>query len=137
MNAAIKVIQQLYTELNRGDIDAMLSLLDKNVLRIEPEGFPSAGTYRGSEAIRSHFTSGRGTWAEGACTPTDFMVNGDKTVVTVHIKVLLKNNYWIDTHITDGFTVIDGRITEYHSFGAHDQALAWACISTENASLND
>jgi hypothetical protein len=42
------------------------------------EGFPTAGTYRGSAEVQEHVAKGRGTWAEGTCEPEKFLTHGDK-----------------------------------------------------------
>ena len=68
----IEIIRQVYAGINRNDIDAVLDLMDADITRIEPEGFPTAGTYQGHSAMRQHLITGRSTWAEGACEPVDF-----------------------------------------------------------------
>ncbi len=45
-------------------MQAITKDLDPEVVRIEPEGFPTAGTYRGVAEVQEHVTKGRGTWAE-------------------------------------------------------------------------
>jgi hypothetical protein len=46
------------------------------VVRIEPEDFPTAGTYRGIPEVQQHIRSGRGSWAEGTCDPEDSTPDG-------------------------------------------------------------
>ena len=82
----IEIIKKVYSGMNQNDIDAVMSLLDTNVIRIEPE-FLSAATYRGHVELRNHISSGRNTWAEGACEPVEFFSKANKVVVIVHIKV--------------------------------------------------
>jgi hypothetical protein len=50
--------------------------MDVNIVRVEFEGFPTAGTYRGHTDMRRHLITGRSTWAEGACEPFDFLLPG-------------------------------------------------------------
>ncbi len=121
------IIRQLYAGINRNDIEFVVNLMDSKIVRIEPEGFPTAGTYRGQAAMRAHLYKGRNTWAEGACVPVDFITAGNKIVVPVHVKVRLKNNpEWIDGWIADGFVIKEGRITEFHSFADNQKAFEWA-----------
>lgn len=123
----IETIKRLYAGINSNDIDAVIKLMDDNIIRIEPEGFPTAGTYRGLSALRQHLMTGRSTWADGGCEPVDFFAVEDKMVVAVHIKVRLKDKSdWIDAQITDGFIIKDGRIAAFHSFATHPKALEWA-----------
>ena len=127
MASDIEVIQQFYTSLNRNDVDAVVKLLDENIVRSEFEGAPGAGTFRGIQELRNHIISGRSTCAEGACEPVEFFPNGHKTVVLVHVKVRLKENpNWIDGQVSDGFALKDGKITEFHSFTSSEKAFAWS-----------
>lgn len=129
----IKIIRQVYSGINRNDVDCVLNLMDVDVTRIEFEGFPTAGTYRGHTDMRQHLITGRSTWAEGACEPVDFFTAGNKIVVTVHVKVRLKSNSeWIDERITDGFIIKDGRVAEFHSFANSQKAFKWAGIAIDH-----
>lgn len=129
----IEIIRQVYSGINGNDIDFVLNLMDIDIIRIEFEGFPTAGTYRGHTDMRQHLITGRSTWAEGACEPVDFFSAGNKIVVTVHIKVRLKNNSeWIDERIADGFIIKDGRVAEFHSFANNQKAFEWAGIAVNH-----
>ena len=105
---------------------------DPEIVRIEPEGFPSAGTYRGIEEVQEHVTKGRGSWAEGACDPEKFLVKGDKIVVYLHAWVRLKDSTdWVGGRFADGFVFRKGKITQYLSFGERRDALEWAGIEDQ------
>src|SRR6218665_3164398 len=122
----IEIIRQLYSGINRNDPDFTLNLMDEDITRIEFEGFPNSGTYRGHTERRQHLIKGRSTWAEGACEPVDFFAAGNKVVVDVHVKVRLKDNpEWIDAQVADGFIIKDGRIAEFHSFVNKQKAFEW------------
>jgi len=113
-------------------MQAMTRDFDPQIVRIEPKGFPTAGTYRGIAEVREHVTKGRGTWAEGTCEPERFLVNGDKVVVYLHVRVRLKDSTdWIDARFADGFVFRDGKITEYLSFAQRAEALDWAGIEDQ------
>lgn len=90
---------------------------------------PSTGTYRGIPEVLEHIRHGRGTWAEGSCDPEQFLVNGDKVVVYLHVRVRLKNSKdWIDARFADGFVLRNGKIFRYLTFGKRADALQWAGI---------
>lgn len=126
----IDVIKKIYSGINRNDIDSVLDLLDSNIVRVEFEGFPTAGIYRGRTDVRRHLANGRSTWAEGSCEPIECFANGNKVIVVVRVKVRLKkDSKWVDAHIADGFTLIDGRVTEFHSFATKQKAFDWAGLS--------
>jgi uncharacterized protein len=100
----------------------------------KPEGFPTAGTYRGIREVQEHVRHGRGTWAEGTCEPETFLVNGDKVVVYLHARVRLKGSTeWVGGRFADGFEFRNGKIVQYLSFGKRAEALEWAGIEEQAA----
>ena len=129
MNNHVEVLKEYFAAINRNDMQAITRDFAPDIVRTEPGGFPTAGTYRGIEAVRDNVSRGRGTWAEGICEPEGFFVNGDKVVVYLHARVRLKNaTEWTGGRFADGFAFRDGKITEYHSFGDRNDALEWAGI---------
>jgi ketosteroid isomerase-like protein len=113
-------------------MQAMTRDFDPHIVRVEPEGFPTSGTYRGIEEVREHVRAGRGTWAEGSCEPEKFLVKGDKVVVYLYAWVRLKDaTDWIGGRFADGFVFREGKITEYRTFGERDDALKWAGIEEQ------
>ncbi len=129
METEIEVLKQFFAAVNRNDMQAITKDFDPAIVRIEPEGFPTAGTYRGIAEVQEHVRKGRGSWAEGTCEPENFLVNGDKVVVYLHARVRLKDSTeWIGGRFADGFVFRDGKIIEYLSFGERAEALTWAGI---------
>jgi ketosteroid isomerase-like protein len=129
MSNAIEALEQFFAAINRNDMQAITRDFDPEIVRIEPEGFPTAGTYRGIAEVQEHVTKGRGTWAEGTCEPEKFLVNGDKVVVYLHASVRLKDsNKWVGGRFADGFVFRNGKIIQYLSFGERTEALTWAGI---------
>jgi ketosteroid isomerase-like protein len=129
MSTETEALERLFAAINRNDMDAMAADFDPQIVRIEPEGFPTAGTYRGISEVREHVRKGRGSWAEGTCEPEKFLVNGNKVVVYLHARVRLHGSTdWVGGRFADGFVFRDGRIVEYLSFGERSDALVWAGI---------
>ena len=129
MNNEREVLKQFFAAINRNDMHGIPTYFDPQIVRIEPEGFPTAGTYRGIAEVQEHITKGRGTWAEGTCEPEQFLTNGDKVVVYLHVRVRLKDSLdWVGGRFADGFVVRNGKITHYLSFGEQLDALKWAGI---------
>ena len=129
MDAAVDALKHFFAAVNRNDMQAITRDFDPQIVRIEPEGFPSAGTYRGIAAVQAHVRAGRGTWAEGSCAPEKFLIKGEKVVVYLYAWVRLKDaTDWTGGRFADGFVFRDGKITEYRSFGERAQALEWAGI---------
>ena len=123
-------IERFFAAINRNDMQAVIQDFDPEIVRIEPEGFPTAGTYRGVAQVLEHIEKGRGSWAEGTCDPEGFFEQGDRVVVYLHAWVRLTGaTEWIGGRFADGFVIRDGRIVEYLSFGERAEALRWAGIA--------
>jgi uncharacterized protein len=134
MRTETETLEQFFAAINRNDMHAIAEDFDPQIVRIEPEGFPTAGTYRGVKEVQEHVTKGRGTWAEGACDPERFLVNGDKVVVYLHARVRLKDSTdWVGGRFADGFVFRNGKIIQYLSFGERAEALKWAGIEDPEA----
>ncbi len=127
--AEVEVVRNAYAALNRNDIDGFVKDFDPDVVRIEFEGLPMAGTYRGLEAVREHVSQGRGTWAEGSCEPEQFTVAGDKVIVSPHVRVRLKDRTdWIEGRTGDVFTFRDGKVIEFRTFQEESDAFRYAGV---------
>jgi ketosteroid isomerase-like protein len=130
MSAEIEALERFFAAINHNDMQAVTRDFDPRIVRIEPEGFPTAGTYLGIEEVLQHIRNGRGTWVEGTCEPEKFLVKGDKVVAYVHVRVRLKDsNDWVNGRFADGFEFRNGRIIRYQSFAERPDALAWADIA--------
>ena len=135
MTPEVDALKHFFAAVNRNDMQAIVRDFDPQIVRIEPEGFPTAGTYRGSAEVQEHVRTGRGTWAEGSCDPEKFLTKGDKVVVYLHAWVRMKGaTDWTGGRFADGFVFRNGKITEYRSFGEREQALEWAGIHDEDLS---
>ena len=127
METEMETVRRAYAALNRGDVDGFVQDFDPQIERVEFEGSPAGGTYRGIEAVKAHVAQGRSTWAEGSCEPTALYIVGDKVVVSVHVRVRLKGRTdWLEGSVTDVFTFRDGRVTQFYSFAEEQQARTWA-----------
>ncbi len=132
MTTETEALKEFFAAINRNDMQAITRDFDPEIVRIEPEGFPTAGTYRGIAEVREHVAKGRGTWAEGTCEPEKFLVNGDRVVVYLHAWVRLRGSPdWVGGRFADGFVFRNGRIVQYLSFGERAKALEWAGIEDE------
>lgn len=132
MRTTTEVLEHFFTAINRNDMQAMVADFDPHIVRIEPESFSTAGTYRGIQEVQEHVRKGRGTWAEGSCDPEEYLESGDKVVVYLHARVRLKNaTEWIDGRFADGFVFQNRKITQYQTFWDRADALRWAGIDEQ------
>src|SRR5574337_1269621 len=116
MNNEIEVLKHFYAAINRNDMPGIAQYFDPQIVRVGFEGFPTAGTYRGSAEVQAHGAKGRGTWAEGTCQPEKFLTHEDKVVVYLHVWVRLKDSLdWVDGRFADGFVFRADKITQYLS----------------------
>jgi ketosteroid isomerase-like protein len=130
VKTATEALERFFAAINRNDLTAITEDFHPEIVRIEPEGFPTAGTYRGVREVQEHITKGRGAWAEGSCDPERFLMNGDRVVVYLHAWVRLKDSTeWVGGRFADGFVFRDGKIIQYLSFAERAQALEWAGIA--------
>ncbi len=129
LSPAMQLIKALFAAINRNDMDAAGRAFAPDIVRTEPDSFPSAGIYRGSEAVKAHLAKGRGTWAEGTCAPEAYFEHGDKVVVHLKVHVRLHGaTDWIDGRFADGFVMRNGQILEYQTFPTREEGMAWAGI---------
>lgn len=120
-------IAGLFSAINSNDIAGAMEFFDPEVVRVEPEGFPNSGTYRGLAEMKAHFLQGRQNWAEGGCEPEEYLTAGERVVVFVHVHVRLKDHQdWIDARTADVFAFMGDKISEMRSFADRQEALDWA-----------
>lgn len=134
MSTKTEVLERFFAAINRNDMPAIIEGFDPEIVRVEPAGFPTAGIYRGIAEVQAHVERGRGTWAEGSCTPEKYLVNGNRVVVYLHAWVRTKDSAdWTGGRFADGFEFRGGKIVHYQSFGERSDALAWAGIAGDAA----
>src|SRR3954471_11331651 len=103
--AEIQALREAFAALNRNDIPAFVSILDPEIERVEPPGFPMSGTYRGLAAVTANCLKASETWAEGSCELIRFIVAVDRIVVLVDVHVRLKTEIaWREGRVADAFT---------------------------------
>ncbi len=124
-----ELLKHFFAAINRNDMQAIVADLDPEIVRVEPDNLPAAGTYRGIDDVQQHVRETRGKWAEGTCDPEKFLENGAKAVVYLHARVRLHDSpEWIDGRFADGFVFRDERILEWRTFTSRAEALRWAGI---------
>ena len=78
----IQIAQKAYADFGRGDIAAILEVLDENVVWVAPDiGIAPGGTYHGKAGVTQFFQQVGDTWEFQSFEPTHFVASGDQVVV--------------------------------------------------------
>lgn len=126
MTDLTELLRSAYAALNRNDIEGFMSIFDPAIVRVEPDGFPHSGIYRGLASVKDHVMKGRGTWAEGSCEPKHFTVDGNIVILQARVRVRLNGETdWLEGEVGDVFTFRDGKAIEYRTFASEQEALDW------------
>ena len=76
-----ELIRAAYEAFARGDIPAILGILDPKVEWTDAEGFPTAGTYVGPQAVQGMFAEVGSAWERFAAVPSVYVADGNHVVV--------------------------------------------------------
>jgi ketosteroid isomerase-like protein len=117
------VVQEAYAAFGRGDIPAVLGMLDGDVDWNVPEAVPHGGHFEGQEAVGGFF-QGLGERWEGFRIEIDDVVDGGEHVVGVgrasgDLRGVGNASYGF-AHV---FTVRDGRIVRFREYADPDATL--------------
>ena|SRR5687768_7604368 len=74
----IQIVQKAYADFGRGDVPAILEVLDENVEWISPGKLPESGTWRGHAGVLKFFQLVGANWDFQAFEPRDFIASGDQ-----------------------------------------------------------
>jgi ketosteroid isomerase-like protein len=117
---SLGVVRMGYDAFGRGDINALLNLLDDNVEWITPgpAEVPTAGTRRGRQAVGEFFKSLSETFEITNFVPKEFIAQGDRVIVlgtdTARIKATGKT---LDFNWVHSFTVKNDKIVAFSEYG--------------------
>ena len=126
----MKAVEEVYAALNGGDIPTFIKIFDPQIERVEFAGLPGGGTYHGLAAVKEHVSKARETWAEGSCKPEQFTVFGNRIVVSVYVRVRLKQETeWREGRVTDVYTFRNAKVIQFHTFADEQHAIEWARTS--------
>jgi ketosteroid isomerase-like protein len=124
VGARTQVVEQAYDAFGRGDIPAILELLDDGVEWTAPATLPQGGSYKGREEVGSFFAAVGSAFERLEVEPEGMGEVGDELVVAV---VRLNGTRrgggpagWGAVH---AFSVRDGRITRFREYTDLDAPL--------------
>jgi len=111
----IDFARQAYDAMAAADVDWMLAHMHPEVVFVQGGRFPTAGTYRGPDAVLGHFLEFM-TLVEGnfSMTPHDFLGSDERVaaVITVTIGLGGRQLDFDEMHV---FKIVDGLLVEMHA----------------------
>ena len=121
MNQAdnLDTIKSAYAAFGRGDIQALLALIDAQVEwdNPGPAEVPWAGSFSGHEGVGKFFSALGGSVDFEAFEPQAFFAQGDRVVVLGLERARVKRtgksfvNHW-----AHAFTLADGKVTQFREY---------------------
>jgi ketosteroid isomerase-like protein len=81
----VEILRDAYEALNRGEVDAALSVLEPDAEWQEHSDLPEADVYRGREVIRTFLCSYLDSWEEFRQETEDLVDAGDRVAVILHM----------------------------------------------------
>ena len=78
--ANIQLAKQGYADFGRGDIPAVLAILDENTEWVIPGDLPDSGTWRGKAAVAKFFQLVGETWDFQAFEPRHYVASDNRVV---------------------------------------------------------
>ncbi len=115
----VQQAKDAYAAFERGDIVAVMQTMADDIEWVVPgtADVPTAGTYRGKSAVQDWFGAVGQTVEFQRFEPYEFIAQGDKVVVLVHVtgKVRRTNRTYTseDAHVS---TYRDGQLSHFQVF---------------------
>jgi uncharacterized protein len=124
-DANVETLRRGYAALNRGDLSAVLELLDPDIEWHEPAHSPDAGTHRGRDSFE-RFLRG---WIESfdgfRVEPERVVERGEDIVAVVHQTGTGRaSGLEVEARLAHVWTVADGRAVRWEAVPDIDAALA-------------
>lgn len=116
----VGLVRMAYDAFGRGDINALLSLLDESIEWITPgpSDLPTAGTRRGRQAVGEFFKTLNETFEITNFQAQEFVAQGDRVIVlgtdTARLKATGKTS---DFQWVHAFAVRNGKIVQFSEYG--------------------
>jgi len=115
----VKIAQKAYADFLRGDIAAVLGVLDDNIEWKTPEmvEMPNTGTSRGRDQVAGFFKSVGETWDFQAFEPKEYIASGDQVIVRGSYRPRSrKTGSTVSVEWTMAWRFRDGKITHFQEY---------------------
>jgi ketosteroid isomerase-like protein len=114
--ANVEALERGYAALNRGDLSAVLDLLDPDIEWHEPAGSPEAGTHRGRDSFERFFRSWFESFEGFRVEPERIVERGDELIVIVHQAGTGRaSGIQVDTRLAHVWKVANGKAVRWEA----------------------
>lgn len=120
----ITVVEQAYAAFGRGDIAALLAMLDDDVEWTSPRTLPHGGEFRGREQVVKFFENIGAAWAPLTLAVDQVDEVGDLVVGVVRADGIRRGGGAASYGAVHVFRVREGRIASFHEYVDTDGAIA-------------
>src|SRR5260370_25637928 len=124
MSANADLVRGAYAAFGRGDIAAIVALVDDQVEWTSPRTLPEGGTFHGRDNVLKFFEGIGTAWETLSLEPEVVDELGPDTVVGVaHLAGTLRGGQAADYGAVHVFEVRDNKIVRFREFVDSDQAI--------------
>jgi ketosteroid isomerase-like protein len=124
----VEIVERMYEDLNRGDVDAMLAVLDPDMEWWTRRDNPDTNLLRGREGFSAHWAEITGVLEEFRQQTTEVIDAGEYVVVCVH-QVARTRGVLIEQDEVHVWRCRNGCVAELREF--HDKHEALEAIGRE------
>ena len=115
----IEIVKQAYADFARGDIAAVLSIMDENIEWKTPESvdLPGCGTVKGHSGVAGFFRSVGETWEFETFEPRHYVASGDRVIALGHYRARSKRTGQVaQSDWVMAWTLRNGKATNFQEF---------------------
>lgn len=115
-----RIVQDAYAAFGRGDLDALLAVMDEKIIWQPVYGaapyVPHHGERHGKAAVREFFELLPQTLTFQQFEPREFIAQGDRVVTLGHYRGTTPGGGHFDSDFVMVFTVRNGKVTSFQEF---------------------
>lgn len=120
----IAIVQHAYTSFLKGDFGEVIELLDPDVVWTVPRTVPHGGVFRGLDGVREFFDGVGAAWRPISLDlDTVGEIGPGQVAGMARVSGILAGDE-VNYRSIHVFTLVDGRITDFHEFVDLDAPLA-------------
>ena len=124
MGAKADLVRGAYEAFGRGDIPAIVALVDDQVEWTSPRTLPQGGTFHGPDNVLKFFEGVGAAWATLSVEPEVVdELGSDRVVAIAHVSGTLRGGRAAEYGAAHVFEIRDNKIVRFREFVDNDQAI--------------